>query len=331
MSKRTLLLIGLISLSSYLFSQTRAKKKSDDFVAGNITLFEDSLNGEQLGEFPSKWDLVKGLVEVMQMDDQKVIGFVASKPAIRPLMDKENFLPEHFTLEFDVYFHHKGNEGYYINFDNRKMSTRISNAAVKHSGTLNRARKTKAGQGWQQVAISFNKRAYKVFLNGERLVNVPNITKRPTNFSLSALTHNSRSDKYAIIANIRLAEGGMPLYDRLTTEGRFVTNDIQFETNKAGIKASSDKIIQQVADMLQQHPSMNVRIEGHTDSDGTVEHNLQLSKKRAEAVKEALIAKGIAASRLSTQGFGENKPIQSNDTAEGKAQNRRVEFVLLKK
>lgn len=319
----------LLFISLSAFSQTRAKKKSDDFVAGDVVIFEDSLKGETLGEFPSKWDLKSGLVEVMEMDGQKVIGFVDSRPTILPLMDKETFLPDHFTLEFDVYFHNKGNEGYYVEYDNRKMSTRISNASIKYGGTLNRAKNNKRRVGWQHVAISFNKRAYKVYLDGERLVNVPNIQKVPTNFSIKALTHGSSSDRFAIVKNVRLAKGGMPLYDRLLSEGRFVTNDIQFEYDKAILKPSSQKIIDQVATMLKAHPDIQLSIEGHTDSDGTETYNQELSQKRATAVKAALVKKGIAKERLRSKGMGESKPVANNATEEGKAKNRRVEFVLI--
>ncbi len=79
--------------------QNRAKQRADDFVPGDITLFEDSLIGEQLGEFPSRWDLKNGVVEVMQMDGPGVIGFVRSGSEIIPLMNSNTYLPEHFTLE----------------------------------------------------------------------------------------------------------------------------------------------------------------------------------------------------------------------------------------
>ncbi|MEL6276095.1 MAG: hypothetical protein AAFU03_13430 [Bacteroidota bacterium] len=232
MQKAFLSFVFIALATTFVNGQTRVKKTSDDFIPGAITLFEDSLKGEQLGEFPSRWDLEHGLVEVMGMGDVNVIGVVQSNSRITPLIDREAYLPDHFTLEFDIYFHNQGNEGYYVNFDNRKMNVRFGNARVKYGGTLNRSAKKQPREGWQHVSISFNERAFKAYLDGERFVNVPNIETPPNRFSISALSHNTSADKYAIITNVRLAEGGMPLYERLVEAGRFVTNDIQFDTNK---------------------------------------------------------------------------------------------------
>ena len=81
--------------------------------------------------------------------------------------------------------------------------------------------------------------------------------------------------------------------------------------------------------MMQDHPNLNFRIEGHTDSDGADDYNLSLSAERAEAVKWALVEMGIAEERFATEGKGETVPVDANTTPEGKANNRRVEFVKL--
>ncbi|MEL6143446.1 MAG: hypothetical protein AAFU67_17735, partial [Bacteroidota bacterium] len=260
MQKAFLSFVFIALATTFVNGQTRVKKTSDDFIPGAITLFEDSLKGEQLGEFPSRWDLEHGLVEVMGMGDVNVIGVVQSNSRITPLIDREAYLPDHFTLEFDIYFHNQGNEGYYVNFDNRKMNVRFGNARVKYGGTLNRSAKKQPREGWQHVSISFNERAFKAYLDGERFVNVPNIETPPNRFSISALSHNTSADKYAIITNVRLAEGGMPLYERLVEAGRFVTNDIQFDTNKATLRQSSLPIIRQVAEMMKAHPEVQLKI-----------------------------------------------------------------------
>jgi outer membrane protein OmpA-like peptidoglycan-associated protein len=87
-------------------------------------------------------------------------------------------------------------------------------------------------------------------------------------------------------------------------------------------------IIRQISQVLQQESSMGLKIVGHTDADGSEDTNLKLSKDRAAAVKDALITiYNIDESRLSTEGKGETVPVADNDTADGKAQNRRVEFI----
>ncbi|GAB4259235.1 MAG: hypothetical protein Kow0027_26700 [Saprospiraceae bacterium] len=311
-------------------AQTRAKKKSDDFIPGDKVIFLDSLKSEQLGEFPSRRDLKSGTAEVMEMDGHGVIGFVASQSVITPLMDRENWLPEIFTVEFDVYFHNRGNEAYTLMFDNGKMDVVIRNSAIKFQGTLTRSDKQeKPKVGWQHVAVSFNQRAYKVYLNGEKLLNAPAISPLPKRLEIKALSHNTRYDKYAMVANVRIAEGGVPLYDRLVTNGRFVTNDIHFDYNQATLRPSSRTIIEEVIEMMKAHPELKLSIEGHTDSDGAADYNLALSEKRAAAVKAAIVDAGIEAGRLNAIGYGEEKPIMPNHNPEAKAANRRVEFVLL--
>jgi OmpA-OmpF porin, OOP family len=104
--------------------------------------------------------------------------------------------------------------------------------------------------------------------------------------------------------------------------------NINFETNKAVITKESYKILDQVADILSRYNYYSVAIEGHTDSQGNDASNLSLSKSRAQACYDYLVKKGIAASRMGHQGYGETRPVATNDTAEGRRQNRRVEFHL---
>jgi outer membrane protein OmpA-like peptidoglycan-associated protein len=111
----------------------------------------------------------------------------------------------------------------------------------------------------------------------------------------------------------------------LNNEGRIVLY-INFETGKADIKAESLSIINEVADMLISNPSVRIRVEGHTDNVGTSSTNKTLSENRARSVVNALLKKSIDQSKLSSQGFGQDKPIADNGTEEGKAKNRRVEI-----
>ncbi len=103
---------------------------------------------------------------------------------------------------------------------------------------------------------------------------------------------------------------------------------IHFEFNKAVIQPRSYPLLDQVARVLQEHPNLtSVSIEGHTDDKGPDAYNLNLSQRRAEAVREYLASKGVARERLEARGFGESRPVQSNATPEGRAANRRVEFM----
>ena len=116
------------------------------------------------------------------------------------------------------------------------------------------------------------------------------------------------------------------MFDALNKEG-FVALYINFETGKADIKPESQKIIDQIVQMLKDYPDLKISVEGHTDNVGTPQSNQILSENRAKAVMNAIIAKGIDKSRLSSKGWGQTKPIADNNTEEGRAKNRRVELV----
>ena len=103
-----------------------------------------------------------------------------------------------------------------------------------------------------------------------------------------------------------------------------------FNTGSASIKGGADAILKEVGEALQTNPTINIIINGHTDTDGDANSNLKLSQERANSVKQVLVQNyGIASSRIQTNGKGESEPIATNDTAVGKSQNRRVEFIKL--
>lgn len=151
------------------------------------------------------------------------------------------------------------------------------------------------------MAISFNKRALKIFLNYERVLNIPNVNVKPLSVSFGALMAAATNGKPSIMDNVVIAEGAVPLYDRLMTDCKKVTSDIHFESGKAILKPESMEIITKVTGLLKEHPEINFSIEGHTDSDGTETDNLLLSEKRATAVKESLEKNGIETSHLSAK------------------------------
>ena len=111
-----------------------------------------------------------------------------------------------------------------------------------------------------------------------------------------------------------------------------IKEKINFETNGSAIKGSTSfEIIDQVASVLKSNPSLKVVVEGHTDDVGAADYNLRLSDDRANSVRDALIDRGVEKNRLDAVGFGEAKPIASNKSSKGRAENRRVEFKIVKK
>ena len=109
---------------------------------------------------------------------------------------------------------------------------------------------------------------------------------------------------------------------------RFVLQDLRFTTDSAEIEPGSRQVLDDVAGVLAAHPSARVRVEGHTDSTGTIDANRQLSLARADSTKKYLTERGVDASRIDTAGLGSSRPLASNDTPEGRAENRRTELVV---
>jgi len=131
-----------------------------------------------------------------------------------------------------------------------------------------------------------------------------------------------------LLGNIRLAVGAADTRNKLITEGKFVTRGILFDVNSDRIKPESSGALKDIANVLKENAGVKVKIVGHTDSDGDDKSNLTLSEKRAAAVKNHLVKEyGIDEAGLTTEGKGESQLSDKNPTPEGKANNRRVEFI----
>ena len=123
-------------------------------------------------------------------------------------------------------------------------------------------------------------------------------------------------------------EGCQVLFE--PTRKTLILEGVNFATGKAELTPESETILDGVAESLVANDSIRVQVGGHTDNTGSAAVNRRLSAARANAVRDYLISKGVAADRLTAVGFGPSKPVASNRTAEGRAQNRRVELTRLK-
>jgi len=312
-----------------------------DFVPGDEIMFEDDLVGEQMGEFPSKWDLLEGNAEIASVNGKTVINLTDISTEIMPLMkNQKNYLTEAFTLEFDflggsdeksIYcdyiIHLKNIEGEdvaTINL-NGTASGWAYTSWITASGEQreNRSAAPAKEEEWNHVALSFNKRALKVYLNGSRIVNIPNCA-RPQYFTLQ---RSYWADQRNLMTNVRLCKGAVPLYNRLITDGKIITYAITFDIGKANIKPESMTEINRIAQLMKDNGDLKFEVQGHTDNTGTVAGNQKLSEQRAQAIVNKLVEMGIAANRLSAKGMGQSAPLADNSTDEGRAKNRRVEFV----
>ena len=327
-----------------------------NFVPGDEIIFQDDLLNEENGEFPSRWDLISGSVENAVLEDENIIN-LDNNSIITPLLNKENYLPEVFTIEFDAYFfsekgfnsgwqnysilfspkgekvyYPKGSEDYFypiiLNRDKATLSSKINGVKKEFEGS---EKVLDVQPVWRHFAITFNKRSLKVFIDEHRVLNIPNLGEGFNPQKLSILAHSYYDDGYVrAIKNIRVAKGGKDLYDRVVADGKFVTRGILFDVNKATIQKESYGVLNEVAKMMKEHKDLNFKIEGHTDSDGADSYNLKLSAERATAVKNTLQEMGISKDRFQTEGKGETTPVSDNTSPEGKANNRRVEFIKIK-
>lgn len=311
-----------------------------DFVPGDTVIFEDGPStDEENGEFPSRWDLHSGNVEIGNVDGKNVIMFLSHQSYIVPYLknSKEDYLPDVFTLELDVWFS-KGsttsNRLWIYLYDRKNQRTggipwlivmphslEFGDSGKYYPGTEKVGWSNEKTGSWRHISIAYTKGKFKAYMKDTRLINVPHLEGNPTGITIEA----GNDDMY--IKNIRIAKGGVKYYDRVLSEGKIIVNGIKFDANKATLKAESMGPINKIYQLMQKQTDLNFSVEGHTDSDGGDDTNMTLSKARGNTVMLKLIAMGIQENRLKSNGFGESKPIDNNGTPEGKANNRRVEFV----
>ncbi len=169
----------------------------------------------------------------------------------------------------------------------------------------------------------------KTFVGANRVANIPNAVLPRTEALHVEVLYGASERSPMYIGPIRIAESELSLYDALMAEGRVATQGIFFTTGSAQIRPVSTPTLQEMTQMLQQHPDLRLRIEGHTDDTGNAASNQTLSERRAHAVRAYLVRQGIAANRLEAVGLGQTQPVADNAAPEGRQQNRRVELVRL--
>ncbi len=329
-----------------------------DYVPGDQIIFYDDFTKDFVGDFPSKWN-TNGGGEVVTMNDSPE-KWMELLPGYNiyyiPDVPK---LPEEYTIEFDVMAvglsnktsstatmrialsdDDKFKDG--ANFVHAQlpfcqyaavgitMSNHINNKREIYS--VVRADLREEVLQRPHVSIAVNKQRFRLWVNEEKHIDIPRIVPEGAVLTTLKFHMNNFKDgeERLFITNLKVAEGGLDLRRQLISDGKVSTTGILFDTGSDLIKPQSLGIIRQISQVLIQEGAMKLNIIGHTDADGDAGANLQLSKDRAQAVKNALVeVYGIEGSRLTTEGKGEAEPVGDNSTTEGKAQNRRVEFIKI--
>ncbi len=316
---------------------------SYDFIPGKDVIFFDNMQDDDYGDFPRRWDMMSGNAEMARFGKEKVLLFYNHQgTAFKPLFKEKEYLPEAFTIEFDVYFDkvaidRKSSIEIFFN-DNLYQPISISTwypfeiKYKKFQFKTSKYEQIRNFNGWHHIAISYHKGYLKMYFDEQKVLNIPRFDVKPTHIGkiVASYYESDKQKRVLSIKNFKIAKGGGKPYAQVIADGKFVTHGILFDVGKATLKPQSSGPLKRVMDMMIDNPDWKFEIVGHTDSDGDDATNLKLSQQRAEAVKQALIARKINGARLTTAGKGEREPVNNNNSPEEKANNRRVEFILKK-
>lgn len=341
----------------------RTLNTKKDFVAGTKAIFLDTFKNDFVGDFPITWN-TNSSGEIVTFNDSDSRWLQLGIGAYTP--DGITQIPKNCTFEFDLTVTDNFDwysDGITLNIiavkDRRKdfmKWTRFSTGAngirlrikpknFEYTGetaiqtyldsekiidnTKNTTMFNLKNNNVVHVALWRQKTRLRIYLNDQKIWDIP---RAFGNVDYNSITFNTsgKEEEHFFVSNLRLAVAGKDMRHALLETGKFVTNDILFDINKAIIKPSSFKILDELGKTLADNPDVFIKIIGHTDSDGNAISNQLLSKKRAEAIKAYLSNNfPIAGKRMKVIGKGESEPIASNTTSQRKAKNRRVEFIKI--
>jgi OmpA-OmpF porin, OOP family len=310
-----------------------------DFVPGDSVLFLDDFSRDRVGDFPRRWDLVTGNYEVVEWQGGRYMQVTADGVVALPLPSK---LPERFTVEFGIALRHGnsmvslasgpiGSAARRGTYAGTRVDWGYSQAGVTPVNNVGPEVETTIATTLYEeqvvpVRVMADRNHMKVYWGDRRVANVPNAVF-PRTDTLYLAFRWTRADSPALVGPIRIAGGGLDLYDRLERDGRVATQGILFATGSDRIRPESTPVLQEIVRMLEAHPTLTLRIEGHTDDVGDEAANQALSERRAASVRTWLVESAkVAPGRLTTAGLGESKPAVPGTTPEAREQNRRVEL-----
>ena len=342
---KTIKLASALLLTSLLTHAQENKKDvvNSDFKQREVVLYENDFGEDTVGAWPSRLQAMATSIHTIRYADTMLhvekdnegmyLKIVRNAQPVLEPTPKYN-LYDSFTIEIEFQLEHYNSSiacmltndtsprSIYDTLDGRGQFR--CGVTLEKYGSLADNKTNIPGfdrKLWHRLAISYQKQQTRYYLDDSQ-VSLLN------GFAVNASHIFIVPKGPAKIRHIRIASGpeSIPI-EKLLSDKKFTTHEIMFDVNKSAFKHTSMAFIGRLARFLKKNPSIKLEIDGHTDSDGDAAANMKLSLDRANEVRKKLIAMGIAATRLTTKGLGASKPIDNNATMEGKANNRRVEFI----
>ncbi|MFV1987005.1 MAG: OmpA family protein [Gemmatimonadota bacterium] len=315
-----------------------------DFIPGKEVLFFEDYETDRVGDFPRRMGFISGNWDIVEWQGRRLFRTTGPRGAAFKI-NLPRTLPERFTIEVELYLGGlnqtlvistsppvAGRSWQTIQGNVVQVSAR-QGTGIEHaskSGVRSTQRFDPVAEGLVPLRFMVDGSYAKVYMGEQRVANIPTVEFSRTNEIYFIATYSPSEREAIYIGEIRVAGGGRDLYEDLAADGRVSTQGILFAVNSAQLRPESTPTLKEIGIMLQDHADLRIRIEGHTDSTGEEDYNQTLSDRRADSVRRFLIETyGIEADRLESQGFGESTPVDSNDTPEGRQNNRRVELVRL--
>ena len=333
------------ALSSGTTIQPNLTEVKSDFVPGERTLFFDDFSDMVADEPPPHWKVRGGAVALRVGTGIRQLTVLGERMELTPNLKT---LPKNFTLETEAKFDSPGDvrSVWYLCDDNwdgpngpympltlytQTQGENLFVSLMQHNekGNEELGRTTVKVDFNQPVklALWFQNGRVRSYVNGQRIIDV-NQVELPV--ISQAVLYSEFGENKLGYRSVRFAESTPNFSQAIAAAGRYVTYGIRFDTDSDRLAPESAPVVRMIAQGLQSNVSLRLRIEGHTDSTGGDARNLDLSRRRAEAVKSVLVSQfGIGAERLVTIGLGASKPLDSNETPLARARNRRVEFVKM--
>jgi outer membrane protein OmpA-like peptidoglycan-associated protein len=305
---------------------------SYDFIPGDRTIWFEDFTSDAVGQRPKRMAKTDEGLEVVAIRGRRYLRTIDGGSVTITLPEA---LPERFTVE--VVYHSPQNDDPLV-FDTRedgKADDCTFGCYMRSAFVECGPRRSLAGMsipdtsGFVNGRFIIDGRTIKAYLNERRLANLPGATVARAKTVRIRIPGNGRVDDPTLVTGIRIAEIGKKLYDTLAERGRVAARGLLFDPGSDRLRPESTPTLKEIAAMLEGHPDLKLSIEAHTDEAGQADADLELSRRRADALKSYLTAHGLAAGRLETKGYGSSKPAASTDTPEGRLDNRRVELVKI--